>query len=318
MSLLGFSSCIGVFPAAEGRFERTLHVAGPIEMDISTGSGAIDVHTGSPGTVRVYGEIKARHNMFATADEKVSYIEAHPPIEMSGNTIRIGHITDPAYRTNVSVSYEIQVPSDTKLAASTGSGGQRIDGVRRAVTATTGSGSITISNIEGDVRAQTGSGGIELNSVNGRANLQTGSGSIKADSIAGSIRAETGSGHIALALKTIEQGAPLDVEAHTGSGGIDVSGVYGSVKAGTGSGSIRISGTPIREWNIHTSSGGIVLEMAPDAAFDLHAKTGSGQIRIDQPVEVRGRKARNEVEGKVRGGGSIVEAFTSSGGITIR
>jgi DUF4097 and DUF4098 domain-containing protein YvlB len=58
--------------------------------------------------------------------------------------------------------------------------------------------------------------------------------------------------------------------------------------------------------------------MAPNAAFDLHAKTSSGQIQVDQPVQVQGKIGRNELQGKVRGGGSLVEAYTSSGGITIR
>jgi DUF4097 and DUF4098 domain-containing protein YvlB len=319
MALSGFSGCmVGAFSSMEGRFERSLNVTGPVEMDVVTGSGAIDVRAGSPGTVRILGVIKANDDMRARAEEKVRYVEANPPIEVNGNTIRIGHINNPDYRNNVSISYEIQVPPDTRLAASTGSGSIRIEGLRRAVDTSTGSGSITIANIEGDVRAKTGSGGIELRSLAGRADLQTGSGSIKGDAIAGSIRAGTGSGQIALGLTTAEQGPPLDVEAQTGSGGIEVSGVYGSLKASTGSGSIRVGGNPIREWTVNTSSGGITLEMAPNAAFDLHAKASSGHLQLDLPVEVRGKVGRNELQGKVRGGGSLVQVHTGSGNITIR
>jgi DUF4097 and DUF4098 domain-containing protein YvlB len=256
--------------------------------------------------------------MRATAEEKVRYIEMNPPVEMSGNTIRIGHIKDPVYRNNISISYEIHVPPDTELAARTGSGSIRANGLHRAVDTRTGSGSITIEDIEGDVTAKTGSGGIEIHSLTGNAELQTGSGSIRADRIAGSLRAGTGSGQISLDFRTVEQGAPLDVEARTGSGGIEVSGVYGSLKASTGSGGIRVSGNPIREWTLHTSSGGVTLETTPGAAFDLHARTSSGRLHVDLPVEVQGKIGRNELQGKVRGGGSLVQVHTGSGSISIR
>ena len=319
MVLSGFSGCMmGGFSSAERSFERSLSVTGPVDLNVATGSGSIEVRAGNPGVVSIHGVIKARDNMGATAEEKVRYIEANPPVEISGNTIRIGRINDPAYRNNVSISYQIQVPPDTTLSASTGSGSHRIDGLRGAVDASTGSGSIAIANIEGNVNAKTGSGGIELHSLTGRIDLQTGSGSIRADGIAGSIRAGTGSGSIALNLGMVEQGAPLDVEAQTGSGGIEVSGVYGSLKASTGSGSIRAGGNPVKEWMINTSSGGVVIEMTPGAAFDLHAKASSGQLHLDLPVEVQGKVGRNELQGKVRGGGSLVRVHTSSGSITIR
>jgi len=319
VALFGFSGCmVGAFSSMDGQFERSLTVTGPVNLDVATGSGAIEVRSGSPGAVRINGTIKARSDMRATAEAKVRYIETNPPIVMSGNTIRIGHIKDPAYRNNISISYEIQVPPDTELAASTGSGSIRIDGLHRAIDTSTGSGSITIANIDGDVTAKTGSGGIEVHSLTGRAELQTGSGSIRADGIAGSLRAGTGSGQISLDFRTVEQGAPLDVEAQTGSGGIEVSGVYGSLKASTGSGSIRAGGNPVREWAINTSSGGVTLEMAPNAAFDLHAKASSGQLHMDLPVEVHGKVGRNELQGKVRGGGSLVQVHTSSGSITVR
>ena len=166
MALSGFSGCmVGASSSVSGKFERSLNVSGPVDLDVATGSGVIDIRAGSPGTVRILGVIKASNDSHARAEEKVRYVEANPPIETSGNTIRVGHIKNPDYRNNVSISYEIQVPPETKLAASTGSGSVRVDGLRRAVDASTGSGSIAIANIEGDVSAKTGSGGIELHSL---------------------------------------------------------------------------------------------------------------------------------------------------------
>jgi hypothetical protein len=318
IALIGLSGCMHAFPAIEGRFERTLDVNGPVDLDVSTGSGSIQVRVGNPGIVRVHGIVKARDDGRSSAAEKVRYFEANPPIEANENIIRIGRINDPAYQNNVSISYEIETPPDTRLAARAGSGRQSIDGLRGSVDASTGSGSIVIANVEGDVNAQTGSGSIELRSITGRGNLRTGSGSIRAERIAGSIKASTGSGHIALEQRAVERGAPAEVEAHTGSGGIEISGVSGSLRASTGSGSIRAGGNPAGDWNISTSSGNVTIEMVPDASFDLNARTGSGRISVDHAVEVQGTVKRNELRGRVRGGGNLVEVRTSSGSIAIR
>jgi DUF4097 and DUF4098 domain-containing protein YvlB len=306
------------FSSVEGSFDRTLNVAGLVDLEVTTGSGSIEVLADSTGAVRIHGVVKARDDFRSTADDKVRYIESNPPIETVGNSIRIGRIEDPVYRNNISISYEIHVPPDTKLAASTGSGSHRIEGLRREVNATTGSGAICITSVQGDVNAKTGSGEIDIRSLTGRADLQTGSGSIRATNITGSVRAGTGSGQIALDLKTAEQGTPVEVAARTGSGGIEVSGVNGSLKASTGSGGIQASGNPIRDWDLHTSSGGIDLALAPGAAFDLHARASSGHISAELPVEVHGKVGSKELRGKVRGGGSLVSASSGSGNITIR
>ncbi len=317
IALTGLSGCYWAFPAIEGKFERRLNVTGSLNLDVLTGSGSIEVRAGSPGIVRVYGTIRVQDDMRASAEEKLHYLEASPPVEASGNSIRIGRIDNPAYRNNVSISYVIDAPPDTRLTSKTGSGSQRIEGLRQSVDARTGSGSIAITDIVGGVNAQTGSGSIEARSITGQIDLRTGSGSIRAESIAGSIKAGTGSGHITLEQRMPERSAPADVEAHTGSGGIEVSGVFGSLRAGTGSGSVRAEGNPLRDWSIGTSSGSVTVEPTPDASFELLARTSSGRISVDRPIEVQGTIGKKSLRGKVRGGGSLVEVHTSSGSITI-
>ncbi len=317
IALTGFSGCYLAFPAIEGKFERTLNVTGPLSLYVLTGSGSIEVRAGNAGIVRVYGTIRVQDDMRASAEEKLHYLEANPPVEANGNSIRIGRTDNPAYRNNVSISYVIDVPADTRLTSRTGSGSQRIEGLRQSIDVSTGSGSIAITDIEGGVNAQTGSGSIEARSIAGQTELRTGSGSIRAESIAGSIKAGTGSGHITLEQRMPERSATADVEAHTGSGGIEVTGVFGSLQAGTGSGSIRAEGNPVRDWSISTSSGSVTIEPTPDASFELLARTSSGRISVDRPIEVQGTVGRNSLRGNVRGGGSLVEVHTNSGSITI-
>ncbi|MEE9234921.1 MAG: hypothetical protein V3U28_05745, partial [Candidatus Acidoferrales bacterium] len=100
--------------SAEGSFERTLTVTGPVKLKVQTGSGDISVRAGEPGQVIIRGQIHARGT---DAEEKIEQLKANPPIEQDGNTIRVGPIQDRDLRRNVSISYELIVPVDTRLEA---------------------------------------------------------------------------------------------------------------------------------------------------------------------------------------------------------
>ena len=315
---LTFQGCVFAYPAVEGKFERTLSVAGPVVLEVSNGSGKIEVRAGSSSTVQIYGLIQARDDWRNNAREKVNYLSSNPPIEQSGNVIKIGRISDEAYRNNVSISYEITVPAETRVQSKTGSGSQSVDGVRGPVDASTGSGSINMYHIGGDVTARTGSGSIVLDDVSGRIEAGTGSGSIRAEHIAGSIQASTGSGSVTLGQVSAEQGGSRDVEVHTGSGSIEVSGVNGSLRAVSGSGGIRASGTPAGDWSVEASSGSVTLHVGANTAFELNEHASSGRITVDHPITVTGTASKRDMRGTVLGGGRLIQVRTGSGSITIR
>ncbi len=316
--LVVFSGCNIAYPAVEGKIERVLSVSGPVDLEVSTGSGRIDVRAGDSSAVRIYGTIRARDDWRSSAQEKTRYLEANPPIEQDGNIIRIGRIEEEAYRNNVSISYEILVPSDTRVRSKTGSGGQKIEGLIGPVDASTGSGSISMYDIGDDTSVYTGSGSIQLDHVAGRVEARTGSGSIRAEHIAGSVRASTGSGSITLDQTAPERGGIVDVEATTGSGSIRINGVNGILRAVSGSGGITASGYPAGDWKLAASSGSVTLHVGSDTAFDLYAHASNGSVRVDHPIAMTGSAGKREVRGKVRGGGHLIDVRTGSGTITIR
>lgn len=310
-------NCQPAAAAAEGSFQRTLEVTGPVTMDLTTGSGDIDVHTGSSGQVRVTGHIRATEKWFDgdsnDVRDKIKRLEGNPPIQQSGNTIRIGHVDDPELRHNISISYEVIVPAETELRAESGSGNQKVEGIRGPLEISAGSGDVKLSGIGDRVHAETGSGDIDIDRVKGNVHAKTGSGSIQANEIAGGFEADTGSGHI-----TLKQTAPGSVRVDTGSGGMDLRGVRGSLDAKAGSGTIEAEGSPTGAWNLHTGSGTVQLKIPSDASFDLEAHTSSGSISVDQPHSVQGSVGRKEIRGKVGGGGVPVEVQTGSGDIQIQ
>ena len=282
----------GVSGAEErGSFERSLEVTGRVDLDVRTGSGSISVKTGGDGVVSIHGRITARK---AGAQAKVRRLEANPPIQQNGNAIYIGEIEDRDLRRNVSISYEIVVPADTELVAKSGSGSQ------------------SIGDVAGPVKASSGSGSLQIGSIGGNVTVSTGSGSIRVEAVTGALRAETGSGSV-----VVEETAG-DVEVETGSGPVRVHGIRGALEVSTGSGGIEAEGDLAADWRLNASSGGIRVRIPTDAQFELHARTSSGNIDSDHPVEVVGKLSRKEMNGTVRGGGHRLDLKTSSGSIRIR
>jgi DUF4097 and DUF4098 domain-containing protein YvlB len=313
VSFLFVVATIPALASARGEFERTLKVSGAVNLQVETGSGSIEVRTGNSSEVHLVGRIYVNEWFGGdNADEKVKRIENNPPIQQSGNDIRIGHIDDPELKRNISISYELVVPASTELKASSGSGSQTISGISGTLEANTGSGSLKISSIGSNVRAHTGSGSVDINGAKGSVYARTGSGSIHAMDIGGGFDGETGSGHL-----TLEQSAPGSVRAETGSGGLELHNVRGSLQAQAGSGSIRADGEATGGWTVHTGSGSVQLRLPQNASFDLNAHTGSGSINLSHPVTVQGTIGRKEVRGKVGGGGVPIEVQTGSGNIAI-
>ncbi len=256
--------------ASEQTFERTLNVSGHVELNVATGSGNIHITRGSGNQVHIFGRVKSS---WGANDDKVREIAANPPIEQTGNIIRIGQHHENLH--NISIDYEIQAPADSILDAGSGSGNVTDEGVGENAKLNTGSGNVHATGLHGsfsvgtgsgniyaeqdgagDVKAGTGSGNIELKDIKGTLKAETGSGDIKAGGApAGPWKLETGSGSVELWVGS----APMTLDAESGSGSIhsdkemltqgstDRHHVTGKINGGgptvrieTGSGDIRI------------------------------------------------------------------------------
>jgi len=260
--------------AADGTFDKTLHVSGAPTLTVSTGSGYIHVSPGSDNEVHIVGHVHAGHGWgdWGSPEERVQKVVSNPPIDQSGNTITVGKHMEIH---NVSIDYEVTTPKGTTLEASSGSG------------------DLKISNLGGSLKAGTGSGSIEANGLSGRVSLSTGSGDIRAEmSSAPDVKAETGSGSIRL------QGVTGGLFAETGSGDIEVGGQPGANwKLETGSGTVTLN-TGGSKFSLDATTGSGTIHSDPPltthGSFEKHhitgdingggptvrVETGSGDVRI--------------------------------------
>jgi hypothetical protein len=217
--------------ASEATFERNLNVNGRVELSVAIGSGNIHITRGPGNQVHIYGRVKTG---WGGSEQKMREIAANPPIEQTGNIVRIGARHENLH--NISIDYEIQAPENSFLEAGSGSGDVTVDGVGENAKISTGSGNIRATGLHGGFTVETGSGNIYAEqSGEGDVKAQTGSGNVELRNLRGGLRAGTGSGDIKVggaptAPWHIETGsgnvefwpgkAPLTLDASTGSGSI--------------------------------------------------------------------------------------------------
>jgi hypothetical protein len=144
---------------------------------------------------------------------------------------------------------------------------------------------------------QTGDGAIHVDGLHGPANLRTGDGAIEAMGIDGSLTVHTGDGHV----KVHGRLDVLDVE--TGDGGVEVELAGGS----------RVSSG----WRIRTGDGHVTVRVPQDLRANLEAHTGDGSVTVDLPITMEGTLKRNDIRGKINGGGEIFSIHTGDGPIRI-
>ena len=257
--------------AAEATFERTLTVNGRVELSIATGSGYIHLTQGSGNQIHVFGRVKSS---WGGSDEKVREIAANPPIEQTGNIVRIGIHHENLH--NISIDYEIEAPANAYLDAGSGSGNVTDDGVGENAKLNTGSGSIHATGLHGSFTVNTGSGNIYAEQIGqGDVKANTGSGTIELKDVKGGLRAETGSGNIKIG------GTPTAAwHLQTGSGSVELRAGDAplTLDASTGSGSIHseremlTQGSNDRHHLTGKLNGG---------GPTVRVETGSGDIRVE-------------------------------------
>jgi|HubBroStandDraft_1064217.scaffolds.fasta_scaffold00616_16 DUF4097 and DUF4098 domain-containing protein YvlB len=299
-------------PSAEGTFDKTFTVNGPVRIELTNGSGDAHISAGAPGEVRVHGEIEVHSWSEKNSQERAQEIASNPPLSQESNLIRIGG--SGLHTSNVSIDYTIVVPADAEIHAATGSGDVVVDGIKGPANFVSGSGAITASNISGDVQAMTGSGGIKFSQVQGQVQATTGSGDITLEDVRNQVRLHSGSGDMEI---TNPAGA---LEASTGSGDITIKGASADLRLRTGSGDVDIEGNPAGSnyWDIRTSSGDVALQVPPSASFRLMAHSNSGDIDAAIPIVMEGTTQKHDLRARLGDGKARVEVQTSSGSVSLK
>src|SRR5947209_484945 len=89
-----FLLCAGLAAASEpATFDRTLPVSGPVFLEARSDPGGIRITSGTSTSIRVHAIIRPLYGRFdlGIAEANVRALQQNPPIEQTGNRIRIGY-----------------------------------------------------------------------------------------------------------------------------------------------------------------------------------------------------------------------------------
>ncbi len=310
MSLLAWP-----LPAAAQRFpfERSVSTPAPVTVEVSTLGGKITVTNGADGRVEVRGSVTVRvaWDVPPNAVELAKRLADRPPIERSGDIIRLRPPSDPVQRRAATIAYEVVVPASTRVVADTDSGAVAISGLAAPVSVLTHTSTIALSALRSDADVRTGSGAVSVDDVSGALTVTTASSAIAVQRAASIVRIRTQSGAAAADV------APsADVEVESGSGSITITGGAKALRAASGSGRIRVTGQPLGSWTLSSRSGAVEIGLHRDSRARFDLSTRSGAIVVPDTFVAR-TQTKRRLEGAIGDGGATVVVTTGSGSVRI-
>lgn len=227
------------------------------------------------------------------------------------------------WKRSLSISFRVYVPGNVATSLSTSGGSIHLDNLTGAqqfetsggslhldkITGTikgrTSGGSIHVSNSKEDIDLQTSGGSVEANNCTGRIRLETSGGSLHLDGLKGDIKATTSGGSIS--------GNKIDGDFITGTSGgsINLTDLSCSLNASTSAGSIHAQFISVgKSVKIDASSGRVDLQLPAKQGLNLDLR--ADRIETNLADNFSGSKDKERVEGKLNGGGSLVEVRGSN------
>jgi len=213
------------------------------------------------------------------------------------------------------VSYHITVPRRFDVNLKTAGDSIKVDKLVGKTEAYTSGGSLKFAQLEGPITGRTSGGSIAVHASKGTVDVETSGGGLDLQDIVGDVNARTSGGSIRAEKingRTVVK---------TSGGGIAVAGIQGQIEAGTSGGSItaKLTEQPLGDCSFKTSGGSVTIKLGEKSAVDVDVSTSAGRVSTDFPVVavIQGEQKRNELRGKINGGGPLITAQTGGGSIRL-
>ncbi len=303
-------------------------------VEVRTSGGSISVTGVSPSEARVEVFVRANNNQDNLSKEEIKKrLDESYNLNISVSNNKVTAIAEPKERNmnwkrSLSIAFKVYAPQNITSDLTTSGGSISLKNLSGSQDFKTSGGSLHVDNLSGNVRGRTSGGSIHVANSKDNINLETSGGSIHADNCSGNLHLATSGGSLDLSNL---QGK---IEANTSGGSINGNNIKGELATSTSGGSIRLadlacsletstSGGQIhvsmKELNkfvkISNSAGGINLELPGNKGLDL--KLSGQRIEAGTLANFNGRMEKEEIDGKLNGGGIPVTVRAGSGKINL-
>lgn len=279
--------------------ERTFAVQPGGSLIAVTEGGHITIETADVPEVRVVAKQTVRADSETEADKLLADLTLR--IEQQGNDVAVEAKFEKEARWRfsqpVSVDFTITVPRAYDVDLRTSGGNVLVASLKGRVKARTSGGDLKFDRIDGELEGRTSGGDVFLREGTARAKLSTSGGDIVVENALGPTEVATSGGDV-----RIDSAAEL-ISATTSGG---------TVRA-------RLTGPLKHDTVLGTSGGNVIVQITPDAAFHLDARTSGGHVNASGiTIKITdGSIGKSRLRGDVNGGGPQLKLRSSGGNIRL-
>jgi hypothetical protein len=302
------------------------------KLQASGGSITVTGVNGSEARLEVY--VIPNNNEHLSKEEIQQRLDQYYTISISASnhqlvaTVRQKNSINMNWKRSVSVSFKAYLPVNVNTDIETSGGGISLSNLNGTHSFKTSGGGITVNNVKGKMKGRGSGGGIDILNSSNDIDLVTSGGGIRAKGCTGNIRLHTSGGSVQL------EDMDGNIEAETSGGSIDADNIKGELDAGTSGGSIKLTNL-LCKVEAETSGGGIDAEIN-DATKDVKLRNSGGDISVQLPANkgfnldlhadkidvalqnFSGSADEHSIEGKLNGGGALVDVHSNSGRVNIK
>lgn len=319
-ALLGLTATCA-WADAEDTITKSFQVQSGGKLVVDLDRGSIEIATADADAVNVEISRKA-----GGSQSKAEQILKDHVVTMgqTGTTVEVrGKSTQPQsgwfgwFRRSpdLQVTCRVTVPRKFDVDLKTSGGNISVAELAGRSEVHTSGGNLKFVKMDGPIAAHTSGGNVTLTNCRGPVDVSTSGGNLMLSDIEGDITARTSGGSIH-ADKLVGNDS-----VKTSGGNIEIEDIKGRVEAGTSGGNVsaRLPAQPTGDCSFTTSGGNVTVALATNVAVDVDVGTSGGRISTDFPVVsvVQGEQKRNEIRGKINGGGPRIFAHTSGGSVHI-
>ena len=305
----------------EDQITKTFKVQAGGQLSVEADRGSIEVKTVAEGdSVNIEVARKARGSQSKAGQVLKDHVIT---MTQDGNKVevRAEYQGEKASRwfgssPDLQVKYLFTIPRRFDVDLKSAGGGIKVADLAGNAQVSTSGGSLAVEKIDGPVTGRTSGGNINVASCHGPVEVNTSGGSVSLSETVGDVTAKTSGGSIR--AENVTGKAVLK----TSGGSITIVNLKSpAVEASTSGGSISadLAEPPAEACSFRTSGGSITVKLAAPAAVDVDLRTSGGRVSSDFPVTtvVHGEQNKNELHGKINGGGPLVTARTSGGNVRL-
>ena len=313
-------AALGARADLEDKITKSFTVRSGEQLVIELDRGSIEIKTADADTVEIEVARKAGGSQSKAAkilkDHVVTTTQTDNRVEVKAEYQGAKSSGWFGKSLDLQVQCRVTVPRKFNLDLNTAGGSIKVSELTGTVQAHTSGGSMRFEKIEGPVSARTSGGSITVEAAKGEVDVKTSGGGLTLNNIEGDVDAQTSGGSIRAEKLTGKS------VVRTSGGSIQVADVQGPIEARTSGGSIvaNLRGQPAGDCTFKTSGGSVTVNLAENVAVNVDAHTSAGRVTTDFPVAavIQGEQKKNEVRGKINGGGPLLTAHTSGGSVRLQ